>query len=339
MNKVALVLSISLLIGIIPDSRAVEQTILAAKGTQFTVNGAPTFLYGISYYGGLGASPATWTHDLDTMRSNRFNWIRVWANWSSYGKDVSAVDEDGRPRDPFLQKLATLVKECDARGMIVDVTLTRGAGLDGKLRLATLEAHQRAVETVIKTLPERRNWYLDLSNERNIRDKRYTSIDDLKALRMAARRLAPDLLVTASHSPDLSKEELRNYLEVVRVDFIAPHRPRDPDSAAQTEAQTKTYFALFAELGHTVPVIYQEPFRRGYTKGWNPTAEDFLRDARGAISGGAAGWCFHNGSQHGPADERPRRSFDLTDLTLFEQLDPEEMKAIAILAHDLSQRP
>ena len=66
--------------------------------------------------------------------------------------------------------------------------------------------------------------------------------------------------------------------------------------------------------------VYQEPFRRGYG-GWQPTAEDFLMDLRGAIAGGAAGWCFHNGAQNGAPASRPRRSFDLHDKRLFDQLD------------------
>jgi len=44
---------------------------------------------------------------------------------------------------------------------------------------AALGPHRRAVESLIAALETRRNWYLDLSNERNIQDKRFTSFDDL----------------------------------------------------------------------------------------------------------------------------------------------------------------
>jgi hypothetical protein len=50
---------------------------------------------------------------------------------------------------------------------------------------------------------------------------------------------------------------------------------------------------------------------------------------RGAIVGGAAGWCFHNGAQNGASASQPRRSFDLRDKRLFDQLDSEEMTVIA----------
>ena len=72
-------------------------------------------------------------------------------------------------------------------------------------------------------------------------------------------------------------------------------------------------------------------FELGYGK-WNPTATDFVSDLRGAIAGGAAGWCFHNGAEHDEPEGRPRRSFDLREKCLFDQLDPEERAAIQQLA-------
>ena len=76
-------------------------------------------------------------------------------------------------------------------------------------------------------------------------------------------------------------------------------------------------------IGRPVPVHYQEPFRRGYGR-WEPSSADFLADLRGAVAGGAAGWCLHNGSSRGAAEGRPRRSFDLRARRLFDQLDAEE---------------
>ncbi len=81
------------------------------------------------------------------------------------------------------------------------------------------------------------------------------------------------------------------------------------------------------EVGRSVPVHYQEPFRRGYTS-WEPVATDFLTDLRGALRGGAGGWCFHNGGQRARPDEQPRRSFDLRAKRLMDQLDEEEMKVV-----------
>ncbi|MBI4324708.1 MAG: hypothetical protein HY674_05535, partial [Chloroflexi bacterium] len=169
--------------------------------------------------------------------------------------------------------------------------------------------------------------YLDLSNERNIKDKRFTGMDDLKVLRPLARQLDPGLLVTASHAGDMAPDELRDYLITVGVDFIAPHRPRSERSPEQTDTKTGDYLNRMRDLGRIVPVHYQEPFRRGYGK-WEPGAEDFTADVRGALAGGAAGWCFHNGDERDRANGQPRRSFDLRAQRLFEQLDAEEQKAV-----------
>jgi hypothetical protein len=83
-------------------------------------------------------------------------------------------------------------------------------------------------------------------------------------------------------------------------------------------------------------VHYQEPFRCGYGT-WQPGAEDFLVDLRGAVMGGAAGWCFHNGAQSGAPASQPRRSFDLRDKRMFDQLDTEELSVVSQVAKALAK--
>jgi hypothetical protein len=218
------------------------------------------------------------------------------------------------------------VAECDRRGLVVDVTLTRGEGKAGGA-IRDFEAHRRAVETLVGTLKGHRNWYLDLANERDVRDARHVPVAELKALRGLAHELDPKLLVTASFGGhDLNDADLREALLTIGLDFVAPHRPREPGSPAQTEARTRACLAAMTALGRSAPVHYQEPFRRDYGR-WEPSAGDFLADLHGAIAGGAAGWCFHNGSGGGAAD-RPRRSFDLHAGRLFDQLDADERKVV-----------
>jgi endo-1,4-beta-mannosidase len=320
------------LLGAVPVGPAGEEpekttTRLAIKGSQFLVNGKPTFLFGISYYAGLGAPDEVIRRDLAELGRLGFNWIRVWATWAAFGNDVSAVDRDGTAREGFLKKLRWLVAECDRRGLVVDVTLSRGNGVTGPPRLQTLGAHRRAAVTLATALRPYRNWYLDLGNERNLRDKRFVSFADLAELRRTVKKLDPDRLVTASHAGDIPAAELRDYLRTARVDFLSPHRPRNAGSPRQTEKKSREYLAAMKAVGRVVPLHYQEPFRRGFGK-WQPTAEDYVTDACGARAGGAAGWCFHNGHQGSEPDGRPRRSFDLRKARLFEQLDPEEQKAL-----------
>lgn len=301
-----------------------SKTQLGIRENQFTLNGKPTFLYGISYYGALGASAAFIRKDLTDMKKNSFNWIRIWANWTGFDADISAVDDHGNPRKAFLDKLKWIVMECDRKGIIVDVTLSHGDGLND------FDAHQRAVETLITILRPYRNWYLDLANERDIRDTRFIGFGELKRLHEAAKKLYPQLLITASAGNDISRKNLKEYLQTVQVDFISPHRPRDQASPLQTKAKSLEYLAWMKDLGQIVPIHYQEPFRRGYTQ-WQPKAEDYITDLNGARAGGAAGWCLHNGDQREISNGIPRRSFDMREKRLFDQLDKEELRAIKII--------
>jgi len=299
-----------------------NNTILGIEGAHFTVNDRPTFLLGFSYYAALGAPEDFVRRDLSEFHAYGFNWLRVWATWSGYQTNVSAVTTAGLPREPYLTRLKSLVAECDRLGLVVDVTLTRGKELTG------LNAHLAAVDALVTTLKPFRNWYLDLGNERDVRDARYVSFAELKQLREKVRVLDPKRLVTASFGGhDLSLADVRGALEEAGVDFLCPHRPRHRESPGETEAETRKTLSFLKEVGRIVPVHYQEPFRRGYTA-WEPVAADFLTDLRGALNGGAAGWCFHNGGQRAKPGELPRRSFDLRTKRLLDQLDEEEIKVV-----------
>ncbi len=302
-------------------------TELGLRDARFTLNGRPVFLIGISYYGALGAPRQFIDRDLADMEQAGINWIRVWATWSAHDNDVSAVDAGGRQREPYFDNLEWLVKRCDRHGMVVDITLSRGDGATGPPRLQLLDSHRRAAKTLVTELKVYRNWYLDLANEHNVRDGRFVSMDELQQLRDAVKGVDPQRLVTASHAGDIPRDALREYLLKVRVDFVAPHRPREQKTPAETEAKSREVLGWMKQFDRVVPLLYQEPFRRDYGE-WQPQAEDFLADLRGACRGGAAGWCLHNGSPRRPRDGQPRRSFDLREKRLFEQLDDQEQKAV-----------
>jgi len=312
------------------------ETRLGIDRTQFTINGQPVFLYGASYYGALGSKREFVTRDLDDMQRRGINWIRVWATWSAFDTDVSAVDDQGRARDKYMSELKWLVAECDRRKMVVDVTITKGEGRLGNAHVSAFEKHAHALEQLAAELKVWRNWYLDMANEHNIRSKslatKFVSFEDARKLRDRVRKVDPDRLVTISYVRDASKEDVRRYVLDVQVDFLSPHRPRNPTSAGETAEITRQYLTWMRDLGRVVPVHYQEPFRRDFSKGWQPKAEDFVRDMRGALQGGAAGWCFHNGDNRWAPDAQPRRSFDLRQRRLFDQLDPVEVDALEKIA-------
>ncbi len=211
----------------------------------------------------------------------------------------------------------------------VDVTFSRGNGVvaaeDG---LKDVEAHSKAAAAVALALRGRGNVYIDMGNERNIKDPRHVPFEELATIREAIREADPERLATASQAGDIPTEDLERYVTEAGVDFISPHRPRNARSPGQTEARTESYLAELAKLGRTMPVHYQEPFRRDFSP-WQPKAADFIVDLRGAVSGGAAGWCLHNGSPRRNY-EGPSRSFDLRpgQPRLMEQLDADEQQVL-----------
>jgi len=307
------------------------RTTLGIDGARFTINDTPKFFLGFSYYGALGASEDFIRQDLDDFQRRGFNWLRVWATWDAFDHSISAFDLDGNPRESFMNKLKWLVAECDRRGLIIDISLSRQNTSTPKPTAGQLpnpDAHRRAVAHLVTTLKPSRNWYLDLANERDVRDRRFVSADELKSLRDRVRELDPKRLVTASFGcHDLTVDDIREALLQIGADFLARHRPRSAESPAQTEGESRACLDVMRKLGRLAPLHDQEPFRRGYTD-WQPAAADFAADLRGAISGGAAGWCFHNGSERGFPSEEPRRSFDLRTRRLWDQLDAEELKFV-----------
>ena len=317
-------------------------TWLGIAGDRFTINGEPTFLFGISYYGALGASQDFMMRDLDDMQRYGINWIRVWTTWNAFGNDVSAVDGNGQARPPYFDRLEWLVAECHRRSMIVDVTLTRSEPLTGKF-LTTPDAHRGSVKTLVSRLREHRNWYIDLANENNLRGKvksgASVGVEELRSLRDLVKKLDGKRLVTVSTGDEgdaavsFAVPALTDYVSKVRVDFITPHRPRGPKMAASTERATRGFRARLDEIGSGIPIHFQEPFRRGFRPDrWEPKAEDFITSLRQAITSGAAGWCLHNGDNKASEDGRPRRCFDLRDQRLFDQLDPVEKQILPKLA-------
>ncbi len=297
---------------------------ISADGRYFTLDGSETFLNGISYYGAQTIStPAFVTQDLDDMVACGFNWIRVWAYWTAInGEDVSVLTHDGYVRSTYMNRLKTLITECNNRGMMVDVSLNRdGAGTWVGAR--TQAEHLNAVRTLATELLPYRNVYIDVANERDVQDGRFVSLSECGQLIDAIKVIDPARLCTASSKPG-SQGDLAEHRNVAHMDFITPHLCRDAGCAAQTVGTVKEFITWMSALGWRIPIHLQEPFRRGYGS-YEPTLEDFLRDCAGGKVADAAGWCFHNGDNH---DAYPYRSFDMSNAygRMFAQFDSVELQ-------------
>lgn len=281
----------------------------------FCINGQKTFLVGMSYYGGLGASDAALQRDLNDMERYGFNWLRVWAQWDVNG-NVSALSPSGAQQEPYFSQLQRLIQSCAQRGIIVDVSLAHGEFPFP----VTVSDHLTCVTTLAQELRPYRNVYFDVCNEFDINSN--LTVAEIGDLVTTVKRLDPDRLCTASTGDRLNPHEL---FTIGHVDFLTPHLNRLPDTSRYT-------FGAVVQLkssGNQVNVHLQEPFRRGYdlrqAAGELPewTAQDFLDDLSGAKLAGAAGWCLHNGDTYGGA---PYKSFDLRQQRLFDQFDPVEMQ-------------
>lgn len=307
---------------------------LSEDGRHFALDGRPTFLLGVSYYGALGLdSPDLLARDLDDMVASGFNWIRVWVFWDAFGEDVSALAPDGEPREPYLARLKALARACSKRRMVVDCTLRRDAR--SERAPANLAQHLACARRIARELLPYRNAYIDLANERDVRDARHVPLEEVGELIRAVKSVDPERLATASGVPGSAKE-LAEYAKVGRCDFLAPHLCREAGCAAKTEGTVREFGAWMREVGARMPVHLQEPFRRGYG-GYEPAVEDFIEDAKGARAGGAAGWCLHNGSTRSAADGKPYRSFFLNSRVgrLYDQWDDVERAVLARLSREV----
>ena len=197
--------------------------------------------------------------------------------------------------------------------------------------MADHQAHLKAVAEVARQLQPYRNLYIDVGNERNVKDSRFVSLDEVAELIATIKEVDLERICTASDGSDISNEGVAPRI-AAGLDLLCPHRRRDSKSPAETRDDARRLLKAVEETGRVVPIHYQEPFRRDYSRGWEPTASEFLTDLNGAVQGGAAGWCFHNGSSRHSEDRRPYRSFDMSEQNLFEQLDLEEMDVVKTAA-------
>lgn len=302
---------------------------ISDDGSQFTINKKAVFMTGISYYGAMSIeSPSFIRKDLDDMKHDGLNWIRVWMNWNPTDMNVSVVTPDGDLRKPYISRLKYLIRECNRRGMIVDITFTRGADPFP----SNQTQHLKCVQTIAKELKPYRNLYIDVGNERDVRDARYVSYEDMGALISAIKEIDPKRICTASGVPS-SPEDLAKYINIGKCDFIAPHLGRDKESPSETKGKVQEFISWMGKDNiKRVPILLQEPFRRDYGS-YQPVESDYYTDAIGGKQGGAAGWCLHNGSNR--ANTR-FRSFRMTnkDGRLYDQLDEVELA----VAHNIAKK-
>ena len=94
---------------------AQSNLVLGISGDRFTINDAPTFLLGVSYFDGRNYRES----DLITLSAKGFNLIRVWLDW----REDSYLDEKGNWLSGADQDLLPLVDFANTQGLIVDIAI------------------------------------------------------------------------------------------------------------------------------------------------------------------------------------------------------------------------
>jgi hypothetical protein len=280
---------------------------VGVSGDHFTIDGAPTFLLGVSYFDGRNWHAS----DLDGLASRKFNLIRIWMDWS----DQSFFDASGA----LVEKttLLDLVRAARQRGIVVDATI-----LDTDLSLSTPST---AVNDAVTGLAGEPNVFFDLVNEHDHAGNTFSHADVL-GLAQTAWAANPQAILTVSSQgghimDDLTLVPSNVDAEIIDdgLDLLTPHLSRTADFYDKTGQRVTSIKAYLASIGKDVPVYLQEEARRAYG-GLDPTQAQFVQAATEARDAGAAGWVFHTDA-----------GFDLASATFFDSLDPEEQSTVDTL--------
>jgi len=312
----------------LPESSARAQSAarFGVSGDRFTVDGAPTFLLGASYFDSVGWRAS----DLDGLKARRFNLLRIFLDYMPEAWDPSFAprsrsyfNADGSMKNT--QTLLGLVRACAARGIIVDATILWQVSNPGSA--------ETAVRNAVRLLKDEPNVFYDLVNEHaddTAPGARWSHdhVPTMQTLFAAARAEDASAILTVSSSSGdwhiIRPDETLNTPNVdgelaIGAQIVTPHFPRTPDWYDRTDSRVRSLKNYLASVGRTVPVYLQEEARVDPT--WiAPSQQHFLQAAREARDEGAAAWIFHTAA-----------AFDLRASTWFDQLDATERATVDAL--------
>jgi len=259
---------------------------------------APRLLLFISYFDALRATDLE--TDLDYIAKDlKFDGIRVFPNWLQRDASYCAIpntdllfDSAGNVRgdDPqpngALKRLLDVIRAAGARGLVVDVSFVRNAGMTG-------DAYVKAVTRAVSLLRPFGNVIIDLQNEVDVNELPEV---DVKRLRDAILKEKPDRLVMVSRSGAVG--DAVTYNGRLGMSAIAYHDGRERGWEARVPQ------VVAALRAARVPVYLQEPQAWNSalrvcerTEGVNRESDDNPEHFRAAVenarSSGAAAWTFH----------------------------------------------
>jgi len=292
---------------------AQSNLVLGISGDRFTINDAPTFLLGVSYFDGRNYRES----DLVTLSAKGFNLIRVWLDW----REDSYLDENGNWRSGAAQDLLSLIDFAANQRLIVDVAILDNNAAFGKSDLG----RSQAVQNVANLLKDKTNVLFDLANEHDHSGfaPQFTH-NDAANLSAMVKQIDPDRMVTVSSTGchiictdvnNVDTGNIRAEIDEVNVDVFTPHFLRSNDWAEKTGPRLTAVKNYLQSINKSIPVYLQEENRRKDNAG--PAKDEFFKAAEDAVNLGAAAWIFHTAA-----------GFSLKDSAFFDNLDSTEQAVI-----------
>jgi hypothetical protein len=240
---------------------------IAISGTRFQLDGKPFPYTGLSFFNAIyntnfNASSETRSKWLAKFQSYGINVLRVWSQWDNKRGFVDASPSstlyraDGSLRTEHLATLKTMLRDCDAQGVIVELVLFAQESWREGIRLSP-EAERKAVETLTRELMTFRNLTFQIWNEHD--DDRVIPLVKL------IKSLDPKRLVTNSpgYAGDLGKDE-----ENLALDYLTPHTSRQSKSKRHWEVAPQEIASLLEKFKK--PVVDDEPARNGTSQFGGP---------------------------------------------------------------------
>lgn len=279
---------------------AAAQVSLAVQGDHFTVNGQPRFLTFTSYFDGLDAASSA--SDLQYLRAQGFDGVRIFPNWWTVAGQTFAGDTLIRPDgslDPStVQRFHGFLTAAEQAGLVVDMSFSVesvSAAASGSPTL-TMAGLVLGLQGAAREFAGYRGVLFDLQNESDLnRPLQHPSVPnrqglteaELAQLRQAVKAVDPGRVVTASVGGSASAAVGR--AQRTAQDVVAWHDPRVASFAQDTTVGVQVL------RGFGGPVYLQEPPKASDV---NLGADAFRLAASNAKRAGAAAWCYHHRESH-----------------------------------------
>jgi hypothetical protein len=319
------------------QSNAIEGTTVGKNASgQFTINGIPTFLLGISYFDGSTLH----TNDLDYLEARGFNYLRVFCEDPSQVVAKDCFNNDGTMKPGKVTTLHDLIKAADDRGMVVQMVCLYGDVLsDSSIRIPTVAGRHTAIANCINEFKTHSNVWFDLVNEHNSNEippalPDWATHADMTQYINTAVAACPACIIAYScgngfggqshifsnpSSTGVAVNSANTLAELqsgTRVMLIHDERSTGWNLRALARFSNLRAFMNANGFSH-VPIVNDEPGREPAENGGLGNAAGYLQLAQDMKTAGAAGFLFHTDA-----------AFDVDSASMVSQLDAVEITAI-----------